>query len=191
MQKIELTPNTLGTVMDRLQRATSGKFSWEWHNNQKPLQVKKKDYQRSVAEAKVSIHLNYQGEEKLNPIKHKTCLLHLFVSATSAMYYTFGDVFYFKGKQVIIDRKGQYDINCITKSTTYRSVEVISIITYKNHLSYSDKNQAAKERLQAQRDADEYEKYYFDSLFKDNDFDLVDEDEDDIDDYLNADVWDR
>jgi len=158
MRRIELTPRTIGVVMDRLQRATGGQFYWERGRDQKPLKIKKVDFKKLEAMAKITVHWDYSdfknGEKA---IKHQTCLLHLFVNMDSQMYYTYGDVFYFKGKMILIDRKGQYDVS----HDVYRCVERIAVVKLAKHLSQDDKNNAARKRFLAKKLAEEDEKNWW------------------------------
>jgi len=164
MKKIELTPNTLGTIMNLLQQATAGQFLWGRQYDQKPLEIKKMHSEHKHAMAKITIH-QYFFKDKAKRIKHETCLLHIFVNAGCQMYYTYGDVFYFKGKRIIIDRKGRYDINSAT-CKHYRHVERLTVTKFAKNLSVDDQLDAEMTRCKAQRDADQYNRQYWENYEK-------------------------
>ena len=136
MQKIELTPKTVGKIIDRLQKMTQGLFTSCFFYDQKPLRGRNNVYGPDLrGMAKVSVHS--ASKEILVPEKHKTPLIHLFISQVKMNYYTFGDVFYFKGNQVIIDRKGQYDVNSAVFDN-FRHVEKITFVKSKKQMSEED-----------------------------------------------------
>jgi hypothetical protein len=167
MQKIELTPATIGIIKDRLQKATAGQFLWGHEKNQSPQKVKKPIYEKLEAEGDVTLHWSFRNLKKGEvPKKYKTSLLHLFVTATCQNYYSFGDIFYFKGNVILIDRRGQYDINCSAFRGVFRSVERIVIVKSARRLTSADKNKAAEQRHFAEIEKADYERAYFKSLDK-------------------------
>jgi hypothetical protein len=172
MKKIELTPKTIGTVMNLLQQATAGQFLRGYAHDKRPLQIKNFDFDRDSIDsmAKVQMHWMYvKGEGEVS--KHKLPLLHLIISATCTPYFSYGDVFYFKGKQIIIDKKGQYDINSLT-SEHHRSVESILVVKYAKDLSAEDKDMAEEVKAQAELDAEYFDREYWEPLERDLDDDL-------------------
>lgn len=158
MKKIELNQETIGLIMDRLQKAVAGKFRWGREYDQKPLQIKKFECGKICAIGKITKHRDLEERKPL--VKHKSCLLHIFVNKAAQMYYSFGDVFYFKGNQILIDRKGQYDILSST-SKHYRHVECISVIKFAHELDNLDKAEAQKKYANAEKDAKDYEDSYW------------------------------
>lgn len=159
MKKIELTPNTLGAVMDLLQKAVAGQFTLGRNYDQKPLHIKNFKHKRMHAMAQVSLHWQYvKKTEKL--AKHQMPLIHVIVNATCAMYYSWGDVFYFKGKNIIIDRKGSFDVNSLI-ANHHRNVECITVVKYAKNLSIQDKAITEKVRVNAQLEKEAYDRQYW------------------------------
>jgi Zn-finger protein len=120
MQKIILTEKTVGTIIDRLRKLTSGFYNLSDAKNVNPLRCKSwKDSGLGDRAACADITVHWMFKETKHPIvsgrkKNEAGfpLIHMAFDAECAMCFSYGDVFYFKGNKIIINQTAGAMIDC-------------------------------------------------------------------------------
>lgn len=116
----------MGMVVSKLRYLTGGLFFYDYQHNQSPLKVK--DWKRleyGGAVRGMAIVTAIQSEEKL---------IKIYVNDFFSDFFSVGDVFCFRGKSVIIEKKHQlrdplsaYSVNSLSKYTQIKKRRSLSL----------------------------------------------------------------
>ena len=129
MQKIVLSQKTLGVIVDRLRKVTSGIYHFTEREDVNPLRCitwGKAFPEECTTCADVKPHWLLKSPEELtnrSPGDLGFPLIHMAFDAESATYFVEGDVFYFKGNTIIVNNTHGTNIkirdcrNVVTKIT--------------------------------------------------------------------------
>ncbi len=120
MQKIILTEKTLGVIIDRLRKLTSGYYDFLNAQDVHPLKCKswKSSGLSDRAQcAKITVHWIFKDEEHPVAIGKKDkpgcSMIHMAFDAECAAAFGYGDEFYFKGNTLIINQTAGSWVKCM------------------------------------------------------------------------------
>ena len=158
MQKIILTEKTMGVVIDRLRKVTSGFYNIVDAKNVHPLRCKSwQDSGLADRTACADIKVHWMFRDVKHPIvsdrkKNEPGfpMIHMAFDAECAMCFSYGDVFYFKGNQIIINQTAGSMINC---EECRNIVTKIVVTKYLKNMTSNDFDFVQQEKLQAEMSA--------------------------------------
>jgi len=162
MQKIVLSQNTLGVVIDRLRKVTSGIYSYFKEEDVNPLRFKSWSdpiMQDCTACAKITPHCFIKRNYSFLDVKLGDPgfpLIHMAFNAEYATVFVEGDVFYFKGNTIIVNNtsgthiKIRECLNIVTKITCHkkrRDLDEYDLFTIQERKDYAEASAREWERI--------------------------------------------